>query len=213
MAKPLTIPDKLTFIRIIILPFFLAATVVNTLEARIAALVLFVIAVLTDAFDGTIARKLNICSRFGTFLDPLADKLIVSAALISFVQLSEVNVPAWMVVLIISREFIITGLRLLAMSHNRVIAASRAGKFKMTTQTIVIIAILVILVVNSVLAGKYSMSASMLLDMTGWRYYLGVFLTKFPYWMMLYAALFTVYSGIVYMYRNIGIIKLEFESR
>jgi CDP-diacylglycerol--glycerol-3-phosphate 3-phosphatidyltransferase len=185
----------------------------DTIGTRVLALVLFIIAALTDAFDGTIARRLNIVSRFGTFLDPLADKLIVSAALISFVQLRELNVPAWMVVFIISREFIITGLRLLAMSHNRVIAASRTGKFKMTSQTIVIITILVILVARSVIEKFYAVEPVELLAMSGWRYYLGIFLNNVPFWIMLYVTIFTLYSGVRYIYKNIDIISLEFKSR
>jgi CDP-diacylglycerol--glycerol-3-phosphate 3-phosphatidyltransferase len=185
----------------------------DTIGTRIFALVLFIIAALTDAFDGTIARRLNIVSRFGTFLDPLADKLIVSAALISFVQLRELNVPAWMVVFIISREFIITGLRLLAMSHNRVISASRTGKFKMTSQTIVIVTILVILVARSVIEKFYAVDPVELLAMSGWRYYSGIFLNNVPFWVMLYVTIFTLYSGVRYIYKNIDIISLEFKSR
>ena len=175
--------------------------------------VLFVIAVLTDAFDGYIARKMNVVSRFGTFLDPLADKLIVSAALVYFVQLRELNIPAWMVVLIISREFIITGLRLLAMSHNRVIAASKSGKFKMTSQSISITVILVMLVTSSVLKNYYLIETAELLTRSGWTYFLGICLNKMPFWIMLYITVFTVYSGVRYLYKNYDIIKIEFEKR
>jgi CDP-diacylglycerol---glycerol-3-phosphate 3-phosphatidyltransferase len=211
--RMLTIPDKLTILRIIIVPFFLLFMFSGGMYSRILALVLFVIAALTDAFDGAIARRMNIVSRFGTFLDPLADKLLVSAALVSFVQFRELNIPAWMVVFIISREFIITGLRLLAMSHNRVISASRSGKFKMTSQTIVIITILVILVTLSAIRRYSGLVPAQLLEMSGWRYAAGIFLFKVPYWIMLAVTVLTVYSGVSYIRKNLDVIKLEFDSR
>lgn len=211
--KAMTVPDKLTFLRILIVPFFLMFMFDDTVGTRILALILFVIAALTDAFDGTIARRMNIVSRFGTFLDPLADKLLVSAALVSFVQLRELNVPAWMVVFIISREFMITGLRILAISHNRVIAASRVGKFKMTSQTIAIITILVILVIRAVTVRYFSIMPGDLLVMEGWRYYLGIFISDVPFWLMFCITIITVYSGIRYFYKNLDIVRLEFEKR
>ena len=102
----------------------------------LAALVVFVVASLTDLLDGKIARKYNLVTNFGKFMDPLADKLLVSAALIALVELG--RLPAWVVIVIISREFIISGFRLVASDNNRVIAASYWGKFKTFFQMVMV---------------------------------------------------------------------------
>ena len=100
------------------------------------ALAIFIIASLTDLIDGKIARKYNLVTNFGKFMDPLADKLLVSAAMIALVELR--RVPAWIVILIISREFIISGFRLVAADNGVVIAASYWGKFKTTFQMVMV---------------------------------------------------------------------------
>lgn len=104
---------------------------------RIVANVLFIIASLTDLFDGKIARKYNMVTNFGKFMDPLADKLLVCSALICLIELGQL--PAWVVIVIISREFIISGFRLVAADNGVVIAASYWGKFKTTFQMIAVI--------------------------------------------------------------------------
>ena len=101
---------------------------------RYVAAALFIIASLTDMLDGKIARKYNLVTNFGKFMDPLADKLLVCSALICMIELREL--PAWMVIIIISREFIISGFRLVASDNGVVIAASYWGKFKTTFQMI-----------------------------------------------------------------------------
>jgi CDP-diacylglycerol--glycerol-3-phosphate 3-phosphatidyltransferase len=106
-------------------------------SGKLIALALFVIASFTDFLDGYIARKNNIVTNFGKFMDPLADKLLVGAALISFVEIG--SLPAWIVIVIISREFIISGFRLVASDNGVVIAASYWGKFKTVSQMIMII--------------------------------------------------------------------------
>ena len=104
---------------------------------RMIAVVLFIIASLTDLLDGKIARKYNMVTNFGKFMDPLADKLLVCSALICLIELGQL--PAWMVIVIISREFIISGFRLVASDNGVVIAASYWGKFKTTFQMIAVI--------------------------------------------------------------------------
>ena len=101
------------------------------------ALIIFIIASLTDLLDGKIARKYNLITDFGKFMDPLADKLLVCSALICLVSLN--RIPAWIVIIIIAREFIISGFRLIAADNGRVIAASYWGKFKTTFQMIMVI--------------------------------------------------------------------------
>ena len=105
------------------------------------ALVIFVIASLTDLLDGKIARKYNLVTNFGKFMDPLADKLLVCAALICLIEMG--RIPSWIVIIIISREFIISGFRLVASDNNVVIAASYWGKFKTTFQMVMVCLMLV----------------------------------------------------------------------
>ena len=133
----MNLPNKLTVLRVIMIPFFVAALLYDggaNQNMRYVAAALFIIASLTDMLDGKIARKYNLVTNFGKFMDPLADKLLVCSALICMIELREL--PAWMVIIIISREFIISGFRLVASDNGVVIAASYWGKFKTTFQMI-----------------------------------------------------------------------------
>ena len=117
----MNLPNKLTILRVIMIPFFVAALLYDggaNQNMRYVAAALFIIASLTDMLDGKIARKYNLVTNFGKFMDPLADKLLVCSALICMIELREL--PAWMVIIIISREFIISGFRLVA-SDNGVV--------------------------------------------------------------------------------------------
>ena len=128
------------------IPFFVAALLYDggaNQNMRYVAAALFILASLTDMLDGKIARKYNLVTNFGKFMDPLADKLLVCSALICMIELREL--PAWMVIIIISREFIISGFRLVASDNGVVIAASYWGKFKTTFQMIGV----VLLIFNS----------------------------------------------------------------
>ena len=162
-------------------------------------MLVFIAASITDYYDGVIARKQNMITTLGIFLDPLADKLLVTSAFILFVGIYTLNVPAWMVICIIAREFIITGLRSIAASKNIIIPASMAGKVKTTSQMIAIITILVILVVNAALTKFFLLTPYDLLEMHGWQNILGLILIHAPYWLMLIATIFTLYSGISYL--------------
>lgn len=136
----MNLPNKLTIVRVCLIPFFVAALLFdhgNNYTMRIVANVLFIIASLTDLFDGKIARKYNMVTNFGKFMDPLADKLLVCSALICLIELGQL--AAWVVIVIISREFIISGFRLVAADNGVVIAASYWGKFKTTFQMIAVI--------------------------------------------------------------------------
>lgn len=133
----MNLPNKLTILRVIMIPFFVAALLYDggaNQNMRYVAAALFIIASLTDMLDGKIARKYNLVTNFGKFMDPLADKLLVCSALICMIELRQL--PAWMVIIIISREFIISGFRLVASDNGVVIAASYWGKFKTTFQMI-----------------------------------------------------------------------------
>ena len=138
----MNLPNKLTILRVIMIPFFVffmlvSPSLVPHEVGKWIALVLFCVASITDFLDGHIARKNNLVTNFGKFMDPLADKLLVCSALICFVELDKL--PAWMVIIIIAREFIISGFRLVASDNGIVIAASWWGKFKTVSQMIMII--------------------------------------------------------------------------
>ena len=133
----MNLPNKLTMFRVILIPFFVVFLLVDiTSVDKWIALAIFIVASLTDMLDGKIARKYNLVTNFGKFMDPLADKLLVCSALICLVALE--RIPAWMVIVIIAREFIISGFRLVASDNGVVIAASYWGKFKTTFQIIMI---------------------------------------------------------------------------
>ncbi len=140
----MNLPNKLTILRVILIPFFVIALLAqggNNQTLRFVAAAIFIIASLTDLLDGKIARKYNLVTNFGKFMDPLADKLLVCSALVCFVELGQL--PAWMVIIIISREFIISGFRLVASDNGVVIAASYWGKFKTVSQMIMVILLIV----------------------------------------------------------------------
>lgn len=139
----MNLPNKLTTLRVIMIPFFVFFLLWQNGENhtfRMIALALFIIASLTDLLDGKIARKYNLVTNFGKFMDPLADKLLVCSALICLIELNAL--PAWMVIIIISREFIISGFRLIASDNGVVIAASYWGKFKTTFQMLMVIVLI-----------------------------------------------------------------------
>lgn len=133
----MNLPNKLTMFRVILIPFFIVFLLVPiTSVDKWIALTIFIIASLTDLLDGKIARKYNLVTNFGKFMDPLADKLLVCSALICLIELQKI--PSWMVIIIIAREFIISGFRLVAADNGVVIAASYWGKFKTTFQMIAV---------------------------------------------------------------------------
>jgi len=209
----MTLANKLTIGRIIIIPFFILFMFIGNIYTRAAALLIFILAALSDVYDGIIARHREEVTNFGKFIDPLADKLIVSAALISFVQLRELSIPAWMVIVVISREFIITGLRSVAASRGTIIPASLSGKFKTTSQMAVIITILIILIVNAVLKNYSHATPLELLTFLGWRRILGYILSEGPYWLMLMVTILTVISGFNYIFKNKHILFEEISNK
>ncbi len=134
----MNLPNKLTVLRVLMIPFFLYFILLSPVYENFnyIAIAIFLVASFTDFLDGYIARKHNLVTNFGKFMDPLADKLLVSAALISLTALNELNVVV--VIIIISREFIITGFRTVASDAGIVIAASKWGKLKTISQMIMI---------------------------------------------------------------------------
>lgn len=138
----MNLPNKLTLLRVFLIPIFVFVLLWSKIPFNnYIALVVFVVACITDALDGHIARKNNLISNFGKFMDPIADKLLVCSALICFVYMK--SIPVWIVIVIISREFIISGFRLIASDNGIVLAASTWGKFKTVAQMIMSILLII----------------------------------------------------------------------
>ncbi|MBQ9931812.1 MAG: CDP-diacylglycerol--glycerol-3-phosphate 3-phosphatidyltransferase [Firmicutes bacterium] len=133
----MNLPNKLTMLRIFLIPIFI---VLLMFDLWYVAAGVFIAASITDALDGMIARKMNLITNFGKLMDPLADKLLVTAALVCFVQLEVLD--AWMVIVILAREFLVTGLRTVAAGQGIILAAGVSGKLKTIFQMVAIIVIL-----------------------------------------------------------------------
>ncbi|WP_317855510.1 CDP-diacylglycerol--glycerol-3-phosphate 3-phosphatidyltransferase [Chakrabartyella piscis] len=165
----MNLPNKLTIMRVLLIPVFLVCLFcLESPTNNIAATAIFVIASLTDFLDGYLARKWNMVSNFGKFMDPLADKLLVMSALVAMVEIG--SLPAWVVVVILAREFAITGFRTLAMEANIVMAASWWGKIKTTVQMIMIVVLLVDLPNVAVLENILIGLAVFFTILSGWDY-------------------------------------------
>lgn len=140
----MNLPNKITMLRVIMIPFFAFFMLTDVVgNSKYIAVAIFIIASLTDTLDGFIARKYNLVSNFGKFMDPLTDKLLVSTALICFVSVPDNPMPVWGVIVIISREFIISGFRLVAANEGIVLAASWWGKIKTTVQMVMSVLLIV----------------------------------------------------------------------
>ena len=137
----MNLPNKITIFRVILIPVFLFVYLTSPFEVEVVnawvALALFSVAAATDALDGYLARKLKLVTNFGKLMDPLADKLLVCAALVAFAASG--TLPAWAVIVMISREFYVSGLRQLALEQNVVLSASNGAKFKTITQMVLVI--------------------------------------------------------------------------
>lgn len=177
----MTTANKVTLSRMMLIPIFVIVLMCNVPYGDLIAMAIFALASLTDGIDGYIARKYNQVTDFGKFLDPLADKLLIATALICFVELQ--RMPAWMAVIIIAREFIVTGLRSVAASKGIVIAAIMTGKIKTCIQ-----------IAASICAFLFY----------GEAYMIGGY--SIAWWAMLISTLFTIYSGYEYLKKNWNII-------
>lgn len=138
----MNLPNKLTILRVILIPFFVFFMMAPYFDGygNYIAVAIFIVASLTDMLDGKIARKYDLVTNFGKFMDPLADKLLVCSAMICLIETGQL--AAWIVIVIIAREFIISGFRLVASDNGVVIAASYWGKFKTTFQMLMVIVLI-----------------------------------------------------------------------
>ncbi len=185
----MNLPNKLTLMRVILVPFFVFFMLVDIGYGRIfrlIALIIFIVASLTDMADGKIARKYNLVTNFGKFMDPLADKLLVSSAIICL--MARGMIPAWMVIVIIAREFIISGFRLIAVERGVVIAAGMLGKVKTVFQMAAVILLIL----------------SMVWKLNIFSFYPFSFLGRIALWA---AVILTVLSLIEYFVENKDVLK------
>ncbi len=189
----LNIPNILTIFRILLTPLFIICLFSNYPYAQLWALIIFIVASVTDAIDGYFARKYNQVTRHGQFLDPLADKILISSAFISFAILK--LVPFWMVSLIIFRDLFVTGLRMALESKGLTMITSKIAKAKTTTQISVIIFILLFLVVQI-------FSYDWIRDVIQF-----IIQQRIIYYVTLFATILTLWTGISYLYKNRLIIK------
>ena len=203
----MNLPNRLTVLRLLLVFPFMVFTYIDNVYTRAMALLIFIGAGITDLYDGYLARKFNMTTALGAILDPLADKLIVTAAFIAFVELSEVHVPAWMVVLIVGREFLITGLRSLASAQGVTVAADDGGKLKTALQSTAIIAILLVLITNSSLSTFAGLSVAELHVSPTWRSVPTRLLEWVPYWMVFVATLFSLVTAVSYLRKNMPVLQ------
>lgn len=192
----MNLPNKLTLLRILLVPLFLLfITVKNIPYGTFMATFIFIIASITDQLDGHIARSRNQITTFGKFMDPLADKLLVTSALIALVELK--IIPGWAAVIIIAREFAVSGLRTIAAAEGKVIAASMWGKVKTVTQIIAIItALLRVNIESSETLLAYFSNNNFMMSM----------IRFLPNMIMLLAIIITIISGVDYFVKNKKII-------
>ena len=186
----MNLPNKLTLARMIAVPFFIIAYLMG---AYTISLILFCAASLTDYFDGKIARERGLVTNFGKIMDPLADKILVYSALCLFIE-SDI-IAAWMLIVILAREFIVAGMRTVAASEGRVLAAGMSGKIKTVLQMFAVIAYLLALSLGAFDASRGEGSAAATVLMLG----------NVLFWA---ALVMTVYSGTEYVIKNRDIFSM-----
>jgi len=189
----MNIANKLTVLRIILAFVFMPLLFCHGLWAKVLALAIFIFAALSDFFDGRIAQKRNMVTDFGKLMDPIADKVLVLAAFAVFVQMQLIE--AWMFVLIIFREILITSLRLFALNKGKVLSAAKAGKHKTVSQMGVIFLILGFIVLKETMLTFFAWSP-------GWEQ----FFRQGIYFLMLVTVGLTLYSGLSYLWDNRKVI-------
>lgn len=199
------IANLVTLSRIVVTPIFLVLIFKEQVWCKWTAGILFGYGAYSDYLDGYLARKYRLNSEFGALLDPLADKVLLLSAFLAFVQMQ--LAPAWMVLTIVAREFLITGLRQVALSRNVVIAASRAGKHKTVSQIVAICVILAILCVRATVEQSPGQWDLLLMRTGRWGEWLEHFVWGGPYWLVFYATVMSVLSGLDYVVRNRYVIS------
>ena len=194
----MNLANKLTMSRIFMAIVFTFLLLIEAQYTNILATIIFIIACITDWVDGKVARHFKVESDFGKLVDPLADKILISAAFISFIEIPTIRLPAWIVIIIISREFTITGLRLLAANKGVVVPAGAWGKNKTISQIVLVISLLLYLTVLDINASIVSVHISQTLrNIFYWYYIVMIFVT----------ITLTLLSGVIYLVKNWNLLK------
>ena len=186
----MNLANKLTLSRIGLTFIFMFFLFLKGFPAKVAALLVFTLAAWTDFLDGFLAKKRNEISDFGKFMDPIADKVLVISAFLAFVEMK--LIPAWIVVIIVSREFIITGLRLVALAKGEVIEAALAGKHKTVSQMVSIYVILIFIVFKEAGTEVFKF----------WNDKMEFYFQETIFYLMIITAILTLISGISYIIKN-----------
>ena len=189
----MNLPNRLTILRIVLTVFFLFFLFAHGAVYKILAFITFLIAALTDFLDGYIAKKYNLISDFGKLMDPIADKVLTLSAFLAFVEMN--LVPAWMVVIIIFREFVVTGMRLLALQKHEVIEATLGGKHKTVSQVASIFIILLFIIFR-----EFGESLEF------WTTAFQSFFTDTILGLMFITVVLTIISGTSFFFRNKKVI-------
>jgi CDP-diacylglycerol--glycerol-3-phosphate 3-phosphatidyltransferase len=199
------LPNRITMFRIVVVAFFIPSVLKDTMLFSYVAIILFLIAAISDWLDGHLARKYDIISNFGKVMDPLADKIMVLSAFLCFVQLHVV--PAWIVIIIISREFLVSGIRIMVAEEGEIIVASNWGKAKTVIEIIAITTTLLLIAVNHTI-NYFGLSRQDMI-IKGEPLTEFVLLTLIPYSLMLIAASVSLISGLEYFFRNKRVFDKE----
>ena len=203
------LPNRITMFRMLIIILFIPSLLAENIVFNYVALFLFAIAAISDWVDGYLARKWKIVSNFGKVMDPLADKILVVSTLLCFVQLGVV--PAWMVVIIIGREFMISGIRMMAAQGGNIIQASNLGKLKTVVEMTAITTVLLLKVIQDTIE-YYNEKQSweqIIMRLGSWGDTLVQFTYGAPYWLMFAAAAMSLISGLDYFFKNKSIFDNE----
>jgi CDP-diacylglycerol--glycerol-3-phosphate 3-phosphatidyltransferase len=195
----MNLANKLTVSRICIIPLFVLFMGLGELYSSVLALIIFSSASITDFFDGQMARKNKTITYFGIFFDPLVDKILISSAFICFANIPILGIPSWMIIAIISREFLITGLRSIVAVKNIIVSTNKLGKFKTTLQICVAITILIILIINRTFYKFVSVKSSSITKFDNYYCATLAIIEKIPFWITLVVVVVTIYSGINYI--------------
>lgn len=188
----MNLPNKLTLIRVLLIPVFMILFLSCGTPGLVLSLIVFCLAAVTDFFDGQIARRTGSVTTFGKLMDPMADKLLVFAALICFMQAEVPYINSWVLIIIIARELIVTGIRMLALEHGEVIPASIWGKLKTVSQ----FALIIVAIINQIaMSGRDPMSGGF-----------GNFLVML---LVIIAVILTVISGVDYIYKSRDLITFK----
>ena len=178
--------NKITMIRVFLVPVFMVLFMIDNTACHYAALGVFILASITDAIDGHIARKYNQTTTFGKFVDPLADKVLTTAAFLILMYYGRMSV--WALMIVLTREFMVAGVRLVAAGDGNVVAASMWGKLKTVTQMVAVVVAMMLLPMDKFLG----VPARMISDILIWI-----------------SVVFTIISGIDYLAKNWHLMKLK----